>query len=631
MRSRGVQWLCVAAVALVSVLVAGCFGSRVRVIHGEAQSTTVGTVKPLAALPPTPAGLDPSGRTIPVTVHEVPSNAVVMSTLGVDHNPGTEAEPVRSLNRAIELAPPGGTIVLRGGTYRDWYHNAEATSYGFVSKSLTFQAYPGETPWLDGSDVIDAAKWRPSGGLWVTDWSTPEFCDGKYYQSLANCAHADMSKDKANPMAKDPQMVFVDDNQLKQRSARTAVDEGSFFYDRRARRMYIGVEPTGRMIEVARRPVAMILRGDQAYVVRGVGFRKYATNELGNLTSGALRIAGSRSTVAHAVFERNAAQGLSYSNPAPGSVVRRSVFAFNGYTALGANGSSVAGGRNDFRIEENVFHHNNSERFGTGCTTSCGQAGVKLAHMVGATIAGNLVTDTQGRGHGLWCDLGCSDIEYVHNTLTGNGHAGIFHEVSDTGIIAGNVIRGSKYGILVASANTLVYNNTLVDNRQGINVYDDRRSNTTPVWSEIGPDTRDVEVVNNVVYGQNYSLIASPMRPRSPEPNTAADQLFAKVDYNYLHQSNGHRPVFVYWQQMNGKRTLFRSRVAFLSAKGMELHGRWLAGQTDPFFVNRAATDYRIRTGSPAYGNAGPIPTKVARALGVPQLEPDRSPGAFRE
>ena len=123
--------------------------------------------------------------------------------------------------------------------------------------------------------------------------------------------------------------------------------------------------------------------------------------------------------------------------------------------------------------------------------------------MVGLTMRNNLVEDTQGMAGGLWCDLDCRDAVFVYNTVRNNpGGPAIFYEVSDRGIIAANVLSGSTYGISVASANTKIYNNTLIDNVQGINVYDDPRSPGVDGWDDVGPDTRNVEVVNNVISGQ---------------------------------------------------------------------------------------------------------------------------------
>jgi hypothetical protein len=45
------------------------------------------------------------------------ATTLVVATNGNDSNPGTVAAPLATLARAVNLATPGTTITLRGGTY----------------------------------------------------------------------------------------------------------------------------------------------------------------------------------------------------------------------------------------------------------------------------------------------------------------------------------------------------------------------------------------------------------------------------------------------------------------------------------------------------------------------------------
>lgn len=561
-----------------------------------------------------------------------------MATNGNDSNPGTRTRPVRSVNRAIALAPSNGTIVLRGGQYRDWYGSARG--YGIVAKSLTFQAYPEEAPWFNGANPVRSSRWRKVLGrsLWFTTWSTPQFCAGRYYSRPLSsqsknpnngpCSHHDMSSDSPRYLSNDPQMLFVNGSPLRQQKSLTSLTSSSFHYDWSKRRLWLATAPAGKRIEAARRPVAMVLGGGRAYRIRGIGFHQYASNQYHNLTAAALYVGGSVS-VENVVFARNAGGGLSLSKPKPGSTVRRSVFADNGYTALGANGSAPGSARNGLTVDGNVLVRNNAESFGDHCKVSCGQAGAKFAHMIGMRVSGNLVSDTRGESAGLWCDLDCRDVQYVRNTVVNNRGAGIFHEVSDTGIIASNFLVGNAYGVRLASANTKVYHNTLVDNVQGIKVYDDRRSRNKDGWRDVGPDTRKVEVVNNVVAGRNYSIMGEAAPESAGSPNTDVDNLFSLLDFNTLHQTNGTSPVYAYWRDRRQRESLYRSRTAFVSAKRKEQHSHWLSGARDPLFVNGSRGDYRVRSGSPAYRSARDLPRDVAAALGVKTHDPRRSRGAI--
>lgn len=625
--------------ARIQRVLAGSALAALAVVTPGLTPAHAGTVTTTATIPSPPSGLVKTGTTIPKTNYPIPAGAIFMSSsAGKDTNAGTKAAPVKTINQAVKRAPENGTIVLRSGQYRDWYHDKAGTSFGYITKSLTLQAYPGEAPWFNGTDKIAASKWKKTSGqnVWSMPWSTPQFCNGQYYsrplksQSVSPntgpCAHFDMSRDPSNPMAVDPQMIYVNNVAMKQVAKLSEVGAKTFFYDWTNRKMYMGVSPTNKKVELAARPTVGVMSSKGKNRVLGIGFRMYATNQYHNFTAQALTIAGGVSLVENNVFTLMAGAALGTSNPLPGSTLRHNVFASNGYTALGANGGSQKGTRNDYTMDSNVLWNNNTEKFGTDCSASCGQAAAKFAHMVGLTITNNLVENTQGEAGGLWCDLNCSDTKIIYNVLKNNKGHSIFYEVSNKGLIASNLVIGGQYGIAVASANTKVYNNTLVDNVQGINVYDDSRSPGVNGWTDVGPDTRNVDVVNNVVSGRGYSLLGS-SRVNAPLPNTEAKDLFTKVDTNTFYQANGTSPVFVYWRDRAGVQTGYRSRTTFVAERGFDRGSDWLTGTTNPLFMS--SSDFRVRPGTSAYQAAADLPADVATVLGVDRHDADRSRGAF--
>ena len=574
-----------------------------------------------ASAPPTEAALDETGATLQDTDYAIPSGAIFLATNGNDGNAGTQAAPVATLNRAISLAPSGGTIVVRGGVYRDWYNNG--SGFSVSTKSLTFQAYPHEKPWFDGTDVVASSRWASDGaGHWAMGWSTPSFCNGHYYDLPYNaqqvspnsgpCTHHDMYGDPDHPAAGDPQMIFFDGTNLNEVDSLSKLTAGSFFYDWANRRIYLATNPSGHTVELASRPMALAVTGNGS-AVKGIGFRRYATNEYNNTTAGALYLGGSNTLIENAVFTQQAAQALHL--VPVGAKVSRSVFAFNGFNGLGSNGHQHSTGAPDgLVIEDSIFNNNNTEHYGLHCTESCAQAGVKIAHMDGFTVKNNVFENNQGRSAGFWCDLACSHGVMINNVARNNGGDGIFYEVSDTGLIASNLVVGNAgNGIRVGSSNTKVYNNTAVDNATiDLWVYDDSRSYGVNGWTDVGPDTVGVEIVNNVFSGDAQTMIKL-NRSSATAPNTGPGQFFDAFDYNSYYRPN-HKILFNW---TDASPVYYSSLSTFTHDHGLDVHSTDVSTGGDPFFVDAANGNYDIRSGSVAYHSGTSLPADVAAALGV--------------
>ena len=545
-----------------------------------------------------------------------------MDPNGADSNPGTQALPVQTLANAISKVPSGGTVVARGGTYRDG-------SSASVNKSFTLQANPHEQVWFDGTDVVNT--WTSAGnGQWYVDWDTPTFCAGHYYdypyaqQPTANtgpCSHYDMTGDPANPAAGDPQMVFIDGTYIHEVTTTLAAATGAnFFYDQTAKRLYLGTDPTNHVVELASRPVALVLQGGSGgNIVRGIGFRRYATNEYsGNITHGALAVNVPGATIESCVFTRNAGAGLHIANPTS-AIVHANIFAANGFNGLDVNGHEhTTGATDNLDVENNIFNGNNTERFGTGCSASCASAGSKMSHMDGLLLKNNVFENGVGIAKGFWCDLACNNAVIVNNVFANNGDTGLMYEVSDTGIIASNLSYGNgAYGIKCGSANTKIYNNTLVNNSTEALMYDDSRS---PSGSppDVGPDSVNVEFVNNVLWAGANMVDAR--RTSSTGTNTGPNTFVTALDFNAYYRPNDTPTTLVSWR--DGSTTNYTSATALDTAHGWESHALDITSGADPFFVDAANGDYRVRTSSAAYQSGTTLPSDVAAALGVSASAP---------
>jgi hypothetical protein len=122
--------------------------------------------------------------------YPIPPGAYFVSTTGSDTNPGTESTPFLTLGKAVAMAPPHSTIVIRAGVYRE--------TVTIRGKSLTLQPYPHEQVWMKGSVVVNG--WVAEGSCWRKDGWTYQFIPTQDPRTI----------DPAFPMVRYPDQVFLD-------------------------------------------------------------------------------------------------------------------------------------------------------------------------------------------------------------------------------------------------------------------------------------------------------------------------------------------------------------------------------------------------------------------------------------
>lgn len=126
-----------------------------------------------------------------------------VATDGADTNAGTESKPFKTVRKATEAATaPGDTVYIRGGVYGNgWDSHLSPQASGTASAPITFRAYPGELPILDGSDLTeDGSGFEPTDvaveyirveGLVARNWPDSGFSNGWNHPSsnieFVNC------------------------------------------------------------------------------------------------------------------------------------------------------------------------------------------------------------------------------------------------------------------------------------------------------------------------------------------------------------------------------------------------------------------------------------------------------------
>jgi alpha-N-arabinofuranosidase len=84
---------------------------------------------------------------------------------GKDSNPGTRTAPLRTIQRAADLARPGDVVTVHAGVYRERIDPPRGGESD--AKRITYQAAPGEKVVIKGSEVV--GNWvMVQAGVWKT-------------------------------------------------------------------------------------------------------------------------------------------------------------------------------------------------------------------------------------------------------------------------------------------------------------------------------------------------------------------------------------------------------------------------------------------------------------------------------
>lgn len=124
---------------------------------GEKNSGTDGEPV-LEDLEPTEIPMEPEVDTVPQSSFSIylpfvnnTNNIYYVSLSGSDQNPGSYAQPWRTIQKAANSLKNGGTVYIRGGTYNERVNIVNRTTQS--GSYLTFLNYPGEKVILNGNGI----------------------------------------------------------------------------------------------------------------------------------------------------------------------------------------------------------------------------------------------------------------------------------------------------------------------------------------------------------------------------------------------------------------------------------------------------------------------------------------------
>ncbi|OAM90202.1 hypothetical protein AW736_09410 [Termitidicoccus mucosus] len=387
--------------------------------------------------------------------YELPKNAAHIHYVAPDGKPGADGKTLATataLDAALARAVTGDAIILRGGIYR--------IGNLTFNQGITFQPYADEQPILKGSFVAD--KWTAQrNGLWRAKWAR------LFPAQPADWWQRDGEGRKTPPWLFNNDMVFIDGRLLKTAGWEGAVDQDSCYIDYETGDVYIGADPTNRIVEITAfdnaltRTIAAVhgkTSDRKGPVIRGLTFTQYAYR--------AIEIEGTE--------PEGPAEPGTYGRDVVGTTLEHvtithcsrvaGYFRGDGFTLRHCliSDTSTEGiyilSSSDCLLEKNIFARNNIEQI-----TGYYPAAVKIfnqSHRV--TCRDNLVLD-QPHSNGIWYDVGNRDGVFVNNWIQ-DCEDGFFFEISKGVLCVGNVFVNCHKGVRsLNSSGVRVYHNTFVN------------------------------------------------------------------------------------------------------------------------------------------------------------------------
>jgi parallel beta-helix repeat protein len=534
-----------------------------------------------------------------------------------------------TLETAFERVKTGDAIVMRGGTYR--------TGNLILNQGITIQPYADEQPVLKGTFI--ASEWKNlRNGLWKTSWS-------RLFPAKPDTWWSRDRFGKETPLCRfNNDMVFVDGKFLEAVSREGEVDENSYYIDYTAGQVYIGIDPTKRLVEITAFDVALKRITGECHnktsdhkgpVIRGITFTQYAYR--------AIEIEGTEPEALS--DESNHGKGVV------GTTLEDCTISFCSRVAAYLRGdhltlrhckvseTSTEGiyiiGSSDVLLEKNIFSRNNIEKI-----TGYFPAAVKIFNQsYRVTCQDNLIIDLP-YSNGIWYDVGNVDGHFLNNWVEGVGNvkreffnkrpypseSGFFFEISKGAVCAGNVFVNCDQGIFILnSSNVQIYQNTFVNSTVciGRNGRSPANDGTFGWHSGTGPEVskRGGHVfVNNLLTGdENYHRpLLLLWQPDSLNQLFDITQL-KDFDYNIYvrHSGTDSIPLLLWTPSKNND-----YQVSFESLEGLQKmfpefssHNQYFTDDV-PLFKSRELGNYQLMQTFSGSKGASLLPVKISNLLG---------------
>jgi parallel beta-helix repeat protein len=518
------------------------------------------------------------------------------------------------IEQAIKRVETGDAIVMRGGIYR--------TGDLIFNQGITIQAYRDEKPVLNGTLVADS--WAEAGdGIWVTDWE-------KLFPAGPESWWNRRRNEKYTPMHRfNNDVVFVDGQFLNSAGSTDELDEDTYYVDYDANKIYIGTDPTERLVEITAFRKAIFRTLDTVHgkepdkkgpVIKGITFTQYPDTMV-HIGGVGLAIDQHGKDVVGTLFENCS---FTYSFRIAMFALSDSLVMRNCKVAHTNTEGVYIVASSDIILERNVFENNNIEKW-TGFYPSS----VKIFNQSHRAIVRENHVLNHPNSNGVWWDVGNRDGVFANNFVENVDHSGLFFEISDGLTVAGNVFANCDQSIFVLnSSNVEIFNNTFVNSR--VNVSRNNRGDELGVFGwhvTTGPgvEERDGHVLVNNLFFLDADCNSTAVS--TGQPSSMCERLskphFKSFDNNLFVRNfnEGADTVsLIQWSPFPNDDCRIE---VFTPAELNEVDASFLVNSeyieniAAPLFVDMENKNYRLMPDWTGVGSAAPIPANIADLLGV--------------
>jgi parallel beta-helix repeat protein len=361
-------------------------------------------------------------------------NAVQVSASTVDLSPSENVQSVVNAHSA------GTTYVFTAGVYRLQSITPKAGD-SYIGNSGAI---------LNGSQLATSFSQQKVNG--VTYWVTAG--PSKAGTVAGTC-------DSVHTMCAYPEDLFINNQVIERVSSLSAVTSTTCYFDYSNSGIYFLTNPTGRTVEVGTTPHAFSATVSNV-TIKNLTIEKYAAPA----ETGAI-VARTGWTISNNTVAYNHGGGIQIGS---NSVIESNYVHHNGQVGItGGDGSGAL-------IQNNEVAYNNT----VGFDFSWQAGGIYYANSTGVVIKGNYVHDNSGMG--IHLDYQAYDWLIQGNRTQNNEFTGIDNEIGYNGTASYNISQndGSWPGktnpsmwwgcgiYAYAASNTTIYNNTVLNDTNGI-------------------------------------------------------------------------------------------------------------------------------------------------------------------